>query len=121
MEHKTITAMLEEQMNKSDDFTDHNFGLKLGSDYPELAREILESNRVAGVCLAKWVTSKFEELSEAKKMLLESSTGPAAFVRQMPGIYEHPLSFFYWGLQVGRELERREQSALAAVDLQSSK
>ena len=102
--------MLEKQMLMSKEFADNNFGLKNGAGYPELAREVLRSTEVCGNMFSNWMMSVVGATGVADK--LRTKGGVKGIVAHCPEIYDLPLSFLYWGIQIGLELQRSQEAVL---------
>jgi hypothetical protein len=112
-----IAEMLVQQMEASQDFTKKNFGLAVGSAYPEIVRECLADERVALKLFmnAIRISLSGSKIYEALQNDEKESKGPSNMVSAEPIFYEAGMEFFYWGLQIGRMLEREEARALNAL------
>jgi hypothetical protein len=111
----TIVATLEEQMKQSAEFTRHNFGLQLGSDYPEIVREVLKSEKVCAEIAKNW----FVGALQSGEILKGFRGGPAGMMSDISGeprVYSEAMNFLYWGIQVGRALERESAEALRKME-----
>jgi hypothetical protein len=109
----TYKEMLESEINSSERFTRDNFGLKIGDDFPEIVRELCQSETVSrrlligllmGALLGKGITAD-----------LKSSDIGNAILNNVDA-FETPLALFYWGVQVGRKSEREQSNTLAGID-----
>lgn len=114
---KKIVQLLTEQIEASRVFTKRNFGLEVGSDYPEIVRECVAEDSVAMILFIdtlKIMMASKDEIQEA----LESKgveKGPSCLVSQHSIFYGIGMKFFYWGMQVGRELEKAQNSTLSSM------
>lgn len=113
MADKSIAAMLQEEMERSDRFSRENFGLQLGSDYPEMAQELLASDKLCAALITKFVLLMVRGSDDLTKVDPKSS--PREMARKVPQTYETPFAHLYWGIQIGRELQKRETAALATM------
>jgi hypothetical protein len=109
--------MLEEQMKRSAEFSSQNFGLQCGSDFPEVARDLLANEHVAIVIFTNTVRLMLstKTVAESMKKASMGTPSPTEMVKGEPLFYQASVEFFYWGLQVGRELEKQQTEALATL------
>jgi hypothetical protein len=114
-----IKTMLEKQMETSEQFTKENFGLQLGDGYPEMVREIVKSDKISmrlilgltmGVILVKGIRESLEKAKEGEKMNLTP-----VIIKNLSA-FDTPLSMLYWGIQIGRQLERQQAEALKGLE-----
>lgn len=103
-----LAEMLGEEIQKSREFPEKNFGLKVGAGYPELVRTALESKDIKleimmGVIISQLSMPKKEEfpaLGEGDKFI--------DFIANKSGVYELPLKFLFWGIAIGRRMAETE-------------
>jgi hypothetical protein len=105
-----IRELLVEQMETSREFTKKNFGLAVGSAYPELVRECLADEKIALELFTSWV--KVILLKPDSLFDEETMKSPSAMVNADPSLYDTGMKFFYWGIQIGRALEQEETKVL---------
>lgn len=124
MEAKQIRTMLDEEIEVSDRFTKDNFGLKVGDGFPELVREIAKSDKATTRLIVGLVLGALnsKELSESMGKI-ESVAGQKLDLSEVIlknfHAFEIPLALFYWGMQVGRKVERQEAEMLGAIEKDS--
>jgi hypothetical protein len=104
---KTIAQRLKEQQARSDEFTRKSFGLPIGDGYMELVREITGNTDLA----RKMAIAGVLNLFALRVNVLASSAEAAA---ASPNIYSIPLEHLYWGIEIGREMEREQAAVLIA-------
>ena len=126
MESKQIRNMLDEEIVASGDFTRQNFGLQVGDGYPEIVREVVKSSRVSGHLMVmllasalcgKDVAESLAQMKDANKS--EHEDRMAKTILDHFEVFNTPLEFFYWGMQVGRKLERQESAMLRDMEKDS--
>lgn len=113
----SIKEMLEAEQAASQKFTQRNFGLKVGDGFPEVAREFASSklapqlvlNLVMGGMLGKGVVEDIPKTADAP--------WDDAILNHL-AIFETPLAMLYWGIQIGRKLEREESQVLKRIEEQ---
>ena len=114
-----IRTMLEKQMETSEQFTKENFGLQLGDEYPEMVREVVKRDKLGmklilgllmGSFLGKGIGESLEKAKEGEKMNLAP-----VIIKNLPA-FDTPLSMLYWGIQIGRQLERQQAEALKGLE-----
>jgi hypothetical protein len=111
--------MLEDEMKASEEFTKENFGLQVGDGFPELVRETTKSDKVAmklilGLMMGSLSGKEFAESLKPKIDGAKPDWG-AAIVKNFTA-FDTPFSFLYWGIQIGRKMERESATALKALD-----
>lgn len=106
-----IAEMLTEQMSSSEKFTQDNFGLKVGDTYPELVRECVASDKVQRFLFAHFLMSQLVAI----KVLDKIDPGNLAAFASSPEIFDLPMAMLYWGIEIGRRLEREQAAALKAT------
>lgn len=109
---KSYAERLQEQMRASNEFTKENFGLKVGDGFPELVRELASDTKVSGYLVAHLAMATVSTGGLADK-LEKGNDNP--FTEAILGnlvCFEAPLAMLYWGIQIGRQLEREEVEAL---------
>lgn len=123
----TYAKMLEEEIAASEKFTKENFGLRLGDGYPEMARELAASKR-ASMKLVANITRIILNLDEVGASIAalpspdygrdggDQTPDLSLVILDNQGAFEPMLSMFYWGIQVGRRMEREQAAALKAMD-----
>jgi hypothetical protein len=120
---KSINELLEREMSASEEFTKSNFGLKVGDDFPELAREICRGGKlplrliigvVMGALMGKSLAEEMAALPRDQRAKLDM--GP--IVLRNIELFELPLSLLYWGIQIGRKTEREEVGAMQRMENQ---
>lgn len=115
----TYTELLESEMESSERFTKENFGLQVGDGFPEMVREVLKSDKVAmklifGMILqnlsGKGIADSFKDLPEGTKPDF------GQVVLKNVGAFDTPLALLYWGIQVGRKMERESAKQLNSLE-----
>jgi hypothetical protein len=109
--------MLEDEMKASDQFTRENFGLQVGDGYPELVREIVKSDTISARLLLGLVLSGMcgKEVVKSMKEVGDKRDLGNAIVKNLPA-FDTPLAFLYWGIQIGRKMERESAGMLDSLD-----
>lgn len=112
-----IKEMLETEIESSERFTQDNFGLKVGDGFPELVREIAMSNKVAmkmviGMIMTSMTIGK--DITEDFPKEKDGSWAPV--ILKHLSIFEQPLSLLYWGIQIGRRLQKEESESLNKME-----
>jgi len=108
----SIKEMLEAKQEASEQFTEDNFGLKVGDGFRELVLEFAASEKLAPMLVMNLAFGALlgkEVISDIPK---EKGASWAPAIIKHLAVFEQPLSLLYWGIQVGRKLEREEQEAL---------
>ena len=113
--------LLEAEMEASDRFTKENFGLQVGDGFPELVREVAKSEKVnmrliVGLLMGGLSGKEFTE-SLKPKPDGDKPDFSAAILKNFSA-FDTPLAFLYWGIQIGRKMERESAAALNALDKQ---
>lgn len=103
-----ISEMVVREMNRSETFTKENFGLQIGSGFPELARELISSKAIQKDLLKQYMHTVLSKVDVPKDGLGE-------WVRSNPSLYQNSFSYLYWGIQIGRELQKLEMDALNEI------
>lgn len=117
MEQGKYATMLEEERGKSKAFRDANFGQMVGDGFPEMAMELADA--VGQETLLKTMLAPLI----GKKLIDEVTSLPEGvtpdwrrLVRENMTMFELPFGLFYWGVQVGRRLEREEAETLRRME-----
>jgi hypothetical protein len=124
MEAQQIKAMLDEEIVASGEFTKRNFGLQVGDGYPEIVREIIKSNRVTGHLMVMLLGAALggrgvsEDLAKLRAQGGENLDMSRTILDNIE-VFTTPLEFFYWGIQIGRKLERQESALLRGLEQDS--
>lgn len=111
--------MLEEEMTASKEFTQYNFGLKVGDSFPELVREIVTSREIQTALMINLVMTGLCGPDVAKAMKEDMShgvsdlTGP---IMKNIHVFETPFAMLYWGIQMGRRIERESAEAMQKLE-----
>jgi hypothetical protein len=117
---QSIKDMLEAEMKASQQFTNENFGLKVGDSFPEMVREVVKYDHFAMQLIMQLAIGGIMGLDVVKDISMmgedrhKQPWGP--IILQHLFVFEMPLSLLYWGMQIGRKLERDEQRAVAGLD-----
>lgn len=109
---------LEAEIAKSEQFTKNNFGLQIGDEYPEMVRELAKSEKVSIRLIMGLVMGSFggKEISECLKLQSEDGKPDlSTAILRNAAVFETPLALFYWGVQVGRQIEREQSSLINDV------
>lgn len=109
---QSIKQMLEFEMEQSEKFTKRNFGLKVGDGFPELVREIAESDKVATRLVISLVMGAMMGKGIAESMPKDKNESWSPVIMDNLSVFENPLSLLYWGIQIGRKMERDEEKSL---------
>lgn len=118
---KSIASLLESEIQASDEFSKMNFGMKVGDGFPELVREVCGTEKVPmrlflnlalGALLGKSVCEEVAALTKDDNGRLDLGS---VIVRNL-SIFETPLALLWWGIQIGRKMEREEAEALRKLE-----
>ena len=109
-----IAELLAQEMETSKQFANENFGTKIGSDYGPIVLECIDNERVRVAILMSFIKNSFSAKGVAEAVPANADQLPN-FIRRTPAIYQTPAEFFYWGIQVGRKLEREQAAALSQI------
>lgn len=115
----TYLNMLEEEMAASDLFTKENFGLQVGDSFPEMVREVLNSEKVAGKLLIGLLMGSFsgKELAESMRQIPDGEKpNIGKIILKHVGAFDTPLAMLYWGIQIGRRMERESAKSLTQLE-----
>ena len=114
-----IRTMLEKEMETSERFTKENFGLQLGDEYPDMVREVAKSEKLGmklilgllmGSFSGKGIGESLEKSKEGEKMNL------APVIIKNLSAFDISLSLLYWGIQIGRQLEKEQAETLKGLE-----
>ncbi len=113
---------LESEMDASDHFTKENFGLQVGDGFPELVREVVKSEKLAarlmiGLVLASMSGSKLAESMKAE-VPYGQKLDMSKVILENISAFDTSLAMLYWGIQIGRKMERESVEALKGMDTQ---
>jgi len=115
----TYTKMLESEIDKSYEFTRDNFGLKVGDEFPEIVRELCQSEKITAKLFMNVMLTGLMGSAIAKS-LAEVPEGQKPnfgdIVLKHLSLFEIPLALFYWGIQIGRNLEKQSADTLKEMD-----
>jgi len=102
-----IKDLLENEMKASHEFSKSNFGAQVGAAYPELVKEVSSSDPVCAtlmveLCIAG-ITGK--QVADSLKKHNDSKDLQKAILENLPS-FNGQLSMLYWGINIGRKLEK---------------
>jgi len=109
---KSYVQLLEDEIHSSKQFTQQNFGLKVGDGFPEMVREIVGSKEVSAQLLVNLMMVGLcgKDVADSLKRTDGRSSELAVAGLENSLGFETPLSMFYWGVQVGRKMEKEVAS-----------
>jgi len=111
--------MLDSEIENSDRFTKENFGLRVGDGFPEMVREIVKSEKLPPWLIIGLVMGGLcgKGIAESLK---DSPSGEKADFGQVilnnVSVFDTPLAMLYWGIQIGRKLERESAAFIDAME-----
>ena len=110
-------TMLEEEINNSKKFTAENFGLKIGDGFPEMVRDVAQSKAVSTKLITSLMLLALHGNDVIRCLPESPSDGDLGQVilKTMPA-FETSLAMLYWGVQIGRRLERESMKVLTNLD-----
>lgn len=113
-----ILTALEQEVERSNEFTRDNFGLKVGDTFPEVARAVAQSKTLSGRLVIGLVMGALTGKSVMDDVKGEGEDAPnfGPVILKHLEVFETPLALFYWGIQIGRRMEREEAQALSKLD-----
>ena len=109
--------MIEAEMKESEEFSKRSFGMKVGDGFPEMVRELVSSEVVAAKLYIGILAANL--LGREAVKALDIDSGKPQFEKAILDnllTFEQPLSLFYWGVQVGRKMERESIAALRDIE-----
>jgi hypothetical protein len=115
----TYLKMLEEEIAASDAFTQENFGLAIGDGFPEMVRELLKSDKLVDTLIISFITANMshhkvaELLQEMKRV--DGKVDYGRLIMRNLKAFETTLAMLYWGVQMGRRMEREAAQQLARM------
>lgn len=115
MSEPNIKELLEEQMKIADDFPRANFGLKVGHDFPDIARAVLTSEVVCTDLLFDFVMTSIKSAEVSRSVGHIGSFDAIKVVGKNPILYELALKYLYFGIQIGRLQEKQVSEALQSI------
>lgn len=118
---KTIAEMLKEEVKRSTDYSKVNFGAQGGDDFPEVARSIM--NEAAGTLIANFAVDMVKQslpgsLERLMDMMKKDMPGHL-IVTENRAMFHTYLLMTYWGIQIGRRLEREQAEVLRSMETKS--
>lgn len=114
----TYRELLESEIKASDAFTKANFGMKVGDGFPEMVRELVNSEPLAMRLFINLAAAVLLGKQAVKDINIESGRSPDYSTAILNNIeaFETPLAMFYWGVQIGRKMERDSAAALRNME-----
>jgi len=111
-----IKDMLKEEIKKSADFQKRNFGLRMGDGYPEMVKELCRSSTaVAHLCVGFVKTlAAAPSCGSGMPQATDADAMQEAMLERLP-VFESQFDMMYWGIQIGRRMQREEDAALAGI------
>jgi hypothetical protein len=109
-QEKSIVELLAEQRKESAEFSKANFGIQVGPDYPDMARDLLASD-----VFVQHLAADFLLLLLSVDEVLKTIKPGHSSIRTCPAVYTQPLQYLYWGIQIGRLQERQVAEALQSI------
>jgi hypothetical protein len=113
----TTKEMLEQEIKLSTKYTKENFGQQVGDGYPEMVREVAQSQEAVmqlilsltlGMLSGKEISKSMGEHAkkdEMHKIVLENSV-----------CFQGQLSMLYWGINIGRKLQQEEDRMIKNLE-----
>lgn len=120
---KKLSQMLKDEIKASMQFEQSNKGLRVGSDFDEVTKDILHSDTVCSILVAGATLAFQQGPGPLVKSMLSSNGQPGCgedIILNNKPIFVSPLQMFYWGMQVGRKLQKEEIDLLASITVQNS-
>lgn len=112
-----IKELLKEQIKMSNEFSQKNFGLLMGDGFPEMVKEMFHSTTACSVLLGGLVkTVLFFNPRKMAERPTDSPESQEAFMMDNIDVFRSQLDMFYWGIQIGRRLEREEAAAMKSIE-----
>jgi hypothetical protein len=100
--------MLKEDVERSKEFTTANFGLMVGDEFPEMAKELMAMDEIGSKLVFRTIVAALAASDIAKDLPEPGDGSPdwARIISKHMTAFELPLSLFYWGVQIGRRQAR---------------
>jgi len=112
-----IGEMLKQEVKKTSEFRSKNYSTALGDDYPEVVNEVIDG---AGDFLIAQMAIDLMRSSmvSPERMLKQMNDGLPyqIIVKDNQKFFEIQLQMLYWGIQIGRRLEREQQEVLRKME-----
>lgn len=112
-----ITAIINEEAERSSRYAKDHFGARNGDEFPELATAALKSKFVEGTILAQTLLSAISGSAIATSKGAESMKPEDVSHNQ--DFNRGFLDLFWLGYRVGRRLEQHEREVLDNIEKQS--
>lgn len=109
---KSLIERLKEEMDKSERFTRENYGLMVGDGFPEMCREVTKWPPFAVRIFKAFAIQTVSGIN----LLDRTKAGDMTGLAQSPELNELPMSMLYWGVQIGRQMQREEAEALRKME-----
>lgn len=109
MSNQSVVAMLEEEMKKSREFPDKNFGLKVGKHWPEFVTNLLESKEVQQEIVMSFMMTMLGGISMKDKLDKVNPKSLSGEIGKSPLAYDSPLKFLFWGIEIGKRIAEVRQ------------
>jgi hypothetical protein len=114
--------MVKAEMAASVTFDKNNPGHNVGQDFEQVCSEILYSDTVASFVLSQVRAIDGLGLEGVMKSMTKiAKTGDATgkigkLIKENKELFFSTLAMFYWGMEIGRKLERELQENMQKVD-----
>ena len=113
-----ISQMLDEEMKVSEEFSRRNFGLHVGDEFPEMVREVAKSEKLGASLMIGMLMGSIcgKEIAESMKSQGNGKLDWSRIILDNVSTFEPSLSLLYWGIQIGRKLERNQTTTITKLE-----
>lgn len=113
--------MLKAEMKASDVFYEQNKGHIVGHDFAQMCAEILYSDTIASMLInqASATALHFDEIGASLAAIAQTGDLKGkigSVVQENHVLFDASLAMFYWGMRIGRQLERELLEKMQEVE-----
>ena len=123
MNYNRITEMVEHQIKESNEYDKRSFGEITGEDFAETCKGALASRELRSHLMLSLLLGAISGREIADELKQSSDADPSEALKKAimnnARVFEPQLSLLYWGIRIGRELEREESDTLKKIEADS--
>lgn len=112
----SIAGKLAAAIKEAEEYRRTHYGAVMGDDFPELANEVLNHPAVGEKIFYDFLRESIGFIplmaEIADKNIMPSNLD---FLKKTPNLYMPFLSWLYYGVQIGRELQKQEDAFLRSA------
>lgn len=112
-----LRDMLDAEMETSKEFTRNNYGLAVGDGYRNMVEDIVQNKQLQAKVLVNMMMIGLtgKEVAESLKEDVGEHSLKNAIIKNHE-TFKGTFEMLYWGIQIGRKLEREEKSVLDGIE-----